>query len=142
MAGPTPIVRQIVLCERITHSPDTGYILYRPRVDFIAKPGQALPLRPAELWFFIQVTGSYGPQTFHVRLMETTDPNQGPLEVYRTPDRAIDLGKPPGQFRRRSRSWSVKLRLVPFPRPGWYEFWVVFNDTVSARVPVLMEAAE
>lgn len=141
MAAPTPSIRQAVLCERVTFNTRDGYSLHRPRVDFVVGPDEPTPYRPAELCLFIQVSGSYGPQRFRVQLLDVTDPTQPPPTVYQTPERVIDLGRPMGPYRRRTRSWSVKLGLLPFPRPGWYELWVVFDGLPQARITILMEVA-
>lgn len=93
------------------------------------------------MWLFIQVTGSYGPQRFRVQVLDVTDPTQPPVTVATSPDRVIDLGRPLGPYRRRTRSWSLKLDMIPFPRTGWYEVWVVFDGLPQVRIPVLVEMA-
>ena len=140
MAGPTPIVRQMVVCERLTFDTATGgYTLTNPRVDFVAPPGHPLPMTVGELWVFVQVTGSFGPQPFRIRLLDVTDPTRPPETIYSTPERVIHLGQPPGQFRRQSRSWAVRLTNVRFPRAGQYEFWAEFGGLPQGRVAVTVE---
>jgi hypothetical protein len=140
MAGPTPIVRQIVLCEQATYSPEVGYTLFNPRVDFVVERGERFPAGYPELWLFIQVTGSYEKQRFVCRLVDVTDPTVAPVAVFETPERMIDLGKPLGSYRLRSKSWAIKLTRVLFPHAGRYEFWVMFDGLVSSKVDILVEA--
>jgi hypothetical protein len=139
MAGPTPIVRQFVLCERATFNADRTYTLHNPLVDVVIEPGQSFPLAHPELWLFAQLTGSYGRQEFRVQLVDVTDPSQPPAVVFRSPDRVIQLGPPPGPYRLRSRGWAMKFTRVPLPRPGRYEFWLLADGIPQAQAPFLVE---
>lgn len=142
MPGPVPIVRQLILCERVQYDLNTrGHTLHSPRVDFAVEAGEPWPVAYPELYLFMQVTGSYGTQRFRLRLVDVTDPNVAPVMVYETPERAIDLGRASGSFRLRSRSWATRLTNVLFPRPGRYELWLMFEGLPHGRVELLVETA-
>jgi hypothetical protein len=140
MAGPAPIVRQMVLCERISYDLANGHhLLHNPRVDFALEPGESFPVAYPTLGLFMQVTGSYGTQKYRVRLVDVTDPTVAPVTVFETPERVVDLGKPLGSFRLRSKSWAIWLRNVLFPAPGRYELWLMFDGLPRARAELLTE---
>jgi hypothetical protein len=139
MAGPGPIVRQLIVCDRLTVDRDGTYHLTGPRVDFVVGAGDEFPLVLPELWVFAQVAGSFGRQHFHVRIWEVTDPTAPPNLVYESGERAIDLGGGPGRYRLRSRGWSVKLTDVGFPRPGRYELRMAFGDNLPGSVDLFVE---
>ena len=139
MAGPGPIVRQLIVCDRVSYRHGTGYTLVNPWVELRAQAGERFPLAVAEAWVFFQVGGSYGTHRFRVRLVDVTDPTGPPVTVFETPERAIHLGNPTGRYRLRSRGWSLRLTTVPFPRPGRYEVWVTFGGVPHARLGVLVE---
>lgn len=139
MAGPTPIVRQFVLCERVVYDLDAGYWLLNPRVDFLAESGQGFPLTYQDLRVFIQLGGSYGRHDFVLRLMDVTDPTAEPAQVLTTRPQAIDLGPPTGPFRLRVRQWSQRIPFLAFPRPGRYELWMEVAGEVLAKIPILLE---
>lgn len=139
MASPTPIVRQVVLCERIAFDFAIGYSLINPRVEFILRPGKTFPTRLPEAWVFIQLTGSFGTHRFRIELVDVTDPTAPPVRVFRTDERAVNLGDSAGEYRLRSRSWASKLRRLPFPHPGRYELWVTFDSIPQGRIELLVE---
>lgn len=141
MAGPTPIVRQMILCERLVYTHGVGYTLINPRVDFHPSPGETFPLAYPELWLFAQVSGSYGRQTFRLRMVDVTDPTVSPEKVFEIADRAIDLGRATGPHRLRVRNWAIKLTVVAFPKPGRYELWMTFDGVPHAKVEFLVEGA-
>lgn len=139
MAGPAPIVRQFVLCERVSYVLDVGYWLLNPLSDIIAEPGQEFPLTYQDLRAFIQLGGSYGRHEFVLRLMDVTDPTAEPAQVFTTRPQAIDLGPPTGPFRLRVRNWSQRIPFLAFRRPGRFELWLEFGGEVLAKVPLFVE---
>lgn len=139
MAGPTPFVRQFVLCEQVSYVLEVGYWLLNPLTDVIAEPGQLFPLGLENRSAFIQIGGSYGRHHFRLRWMEVTDPTAEPAEVYATRAQAIDLGPATGPYRLRTRSWSQRLKVIPVPRPGRYELWLEVGGATLAKVSVLVE---
>ena len=143
MNGPLPIVKQIILCEKMRFDLATkSHVLTRPRVDFLVSKGEAFPIAYPELHLFMQVTASFGVQRFRVRLVDVTDPTISPILIFETLERAIDLGKPFGSYRLRSRDWSVKMTNVHFPKPGRYEIWMMFGGLQQAKVDILIEGED
>ncbi|HEY3790051.1 MAG TPA: hypothetical protein VGL71_14420 [Urbifossiella sp.] len=63
-------------------------------MDFLVSKHESFPIAYAELYLFMQVTGSFGTQKFRFRFVDVTDPTISPILVFETPERAIDLGKP------------------------------------------------
>jgi hypothetical protein len=119
VAGPTPIIRQLILCEHVAYDHAEGYRLLNPRVDFVVEPGETFPLAHPELWVFAQVTGSYGRQSFRVRMVDVTDPTGVPQGVFETTDRVIDLGRPAGPIPLGVEELGGQIggRTVSAPRP-------------------------
>lgn len=139
MAGPGPIVRQLIVCDRLSVDRDGTYHLIGPRVDFVAGPADEFPLTLPELWAFGQITGSYGRQSFRLRLLDVTDPTAPPVVLTEYPAKAIDLGPGPGAYRLRSRGWSVKVQDVKLPGPGRYVVQMVFGDGPPGQVELFVE---
>jgi hypothetical protein len=139
MNRPTPIVRQLVLCEHASFSFSTGYTLVNPRLDFTIAEGETFPIWYRELWLFAQLTGSFGRHRFQVVLTEITDPSAEPEVVFATPERSVDLGQSGGPFRRLNRSWAARLRKVPFPRAGRYEISMSFDGEPRGRLELVLE---
>ncbi|MBX9627973.1 MAG: hypothetical protein K2X82_29505 [Gemmataceae bacterium] len=128
MAGPTPVVRQLIVCDRLTVDRDGTYRLIGPRVDFVAGPDE-FPLTLPEVWVFAQVAGSFGRQYFRLRLLDVTDPTAAPVLISEERPRAVDFGLPLGPHRLRSRGWAVRLRDLKLPAPGRYELQMDFGGT-------------
>lgn len=140
MAGPVPIVRQLILCEHMRYDLDSKcHVLTRPRVDFLVEDGDGFPAAYDNLYLFMQVTGSYGTQKFRIRMVDVTDPTVSPTMFFETPENAIDLGKPFGAYRLQSRSWAVKMKMLLFPWPGRFELWLMFDGLQAAKVEILIE---
>jgi len=139
MSGPTPIVRQLVLCERASFSFTNGYTLVNPRLDFVLAKEESFPIWYPELWLFAQLSGSYGQHRFQIRLVDVTEPSAEPVTIFETDERVIDLGKSGGPFRRLTRSWAVRLKRVPFPSAGRYEIWLTFDGVPHGQLELVVE---
>ena len=139
MNGPVPIVRQLVLCESASFSFSTGYTLVNPRLDFVLARDETFPIWYPELSLYAQLSGGYGTHRFQIRLVDVTDPTAAPITVFETPERAVNLGKSGGPYRRLSRSWVCRLNNVPFPTAGRYELWMTFAGVPHGRLELIVE---
>lgn len=128
-----PVVRQFVPCLGLTC--DTAvtpnrYTLIDP--FYVIRPPAELgyPYRHDELWVFSQLTNAVGPHDLTIDLSWDLDTEVRPLRTFRVlmgPDR---LGV---------RNFAVRVRRVPFRRPGIYEFRLSSAGQLLARSPVRLE---
>lgn len=128
-----PVVRQFVPCREITC--DTAvtpnrYALVDPFHVLRPPPELGYPFRFDEMWVFSQLTNAVGPHDLTIDLSWDLDTEVRPLRTFRVLMASDRLGV---------RNFAVRLRRVPFRRPGIYEFRLSSAGQLLARSPVRLE---
>ncbi len=134
MSGRKPVVRHFIMCEKVETSADNKQYSLRNVIHAIRLlPGAAFPQILPELYLFALMTDGSGAHDFAVELVYW---DHGAQKSTWTSRRVtLDLGQDPLIVH----GWPVRLRNVPFVRPGDYDFVpgcdgeVIARDTIHVR---------
>lgn len=134
-AGPrVPVIRHFIACERIDRTPDGKHCSLINVVHAIRPAaGDTYPLLRPLLCFFVQMTDGQGRHSFQLEMV-FLDSQLGETTIHTTPPVSLDLGQDPVAVQ----VWPVRLRNLPFQRPGLYEFRLFCDGKEVAREPILL----
>ena len=132
----SPVVHHLLICIRASYDlsdPVTPYSLHHLAFQLRPPVGSEYPFVAAALWMFVQVEGEQTAE-FWIEVIHSPDENTednlvaayGPLGVHFGSE-VIPV----------SRAW--RLRGVPFPAPGWYEFRLTYGGDLQASEWVYLE---
>jgi hypothetical protein len=134
MAVRKPVVRHFIACERVEWSPDGRHYSLRNLISAIRPlPGTTYPRIHPELYLFAVLTDGQGRLPFSVQLV-TWDQQGQEQSIYTSPSVILDLGQDPLAVH----GWPIRLRNLPFDRPGLYEFRLRCDGEIMAREPILL----
>jgi hypothetical protein len=129
-----PVVRHLVTCERVERSADNRHYSLVNLIHAIRPlPGADFPRIQPEIYLFALLTDGRGSITFTVELVTWTDGEEE--SIYETPGVILNLGSDPLAVQ----AWPIRLRNLPFPRPGLYEFLIRCEGEILAREPILLK---
>jgi hypothetical protein len=129
-----PFLRLFVACWNGV--PGTAPLQYRIgdiKTLLFPKPGRTYPIRHEEFCFIAHLTGARGAYEFAVRQRVGVGPSGS--VVWQSPPVTMDLGNNPLTVR----FVPIRVRNVPFPRTGQYEF-VLLCDGAELEPSMYFEA--
>jgi hypothetical protein len=130
-----PVVRTMVLCERVSWDLDRKtYTLDNPMYRVRTPAGQLFPAIYPGLWAYVQLSDALG--TFEYAIQVVYDLGRG--VVART--RPFRLGFGADQ-RLTVRERSIKIDPFPVRRPGLYGLEFLCNGVAIAEAPLHVEAS-
>jgi hypothetical protein len=126
-----PVVRHLIPCDNIVVSATVqnvsiGNLVYVIRV----LAGNPYPRIHPLLCLFALLTNGRGPHKFRVVIVQGVGPNE--RVVYAGPEFDRDLGSDPLSVH----GLPMRLRNVPFPRPGQYEVRLLCDGEILAGQPI------
>lgn len=125
-----PVVRHFIACERIERSPDGRQCSLVNVIHAIQPlPGVPYPRIHPELGLFVQMSDGRGTHSFQLELVYLAEEE---VVIHATPPVERDLGPDPLMVH----GWPLRLRNVPFPHPGVYEFRLRCDGQEVAREPI------
>ena len=117
----TPLVRRVIVCRKVEVTNAGPGQLYHIRgvVNTIRpKAGTSFPYREKELWVFVQYSDGAGTHRPTLELIRHSLETEEVVATWNLPPIHLTAGR----FAVLSR--GHKLRGIPFPEPGVYEFRV------------------
>jgi hypothetical protein len=134
-ASTLPVVRHFIVCTGVwcdTSMNPNRYTIENP-LYAMRPPSSGYPFRASEIWLFCQFSDTVGRHTFHVDLSWDIDRTVRPIHSF-----AVDFGAD----RLAVRNFAVRLRNVPFLRPGVYEFRLRHGNTIPAQSVIRLEEVQ
>jgi hypothetical protein len=115
------------MCTKVN---PTRYTIENPFFALRPPPGIAYPFRAEELWLFCQFSDATGRHRFLVDLSWDVDREVRHIHTFN-----VDFGTD----RLSVRNYALRLKSVPFRRPGVYEFRLSTATTILAQTAVRLE---
>jgi hypothetical protein len=131
MAVRRPVVRHFIACERVERSSDGRHDSLINLIHSLRPlPGASFPRIHSELWLYAVLADGRGELSFCVEVVTWEGTEE--QSIHTTPTVRMDLGQSPLVVH----GWPVRLRNLPLPHPGLYEFRLVCEGEVVAREPI------
>ncbi len=128
MSARKPIVRHLIACEKVESFPEKRqYSLQNIIHTICTLPEAAFPQIVPEIDFFVMMTDAQGVHEFAIELVYWESGAQRSTWTSRRV--RLDLGQDPLTVH----GWPLRLRNVPFPQPGDYDFVLWCGGEVIAR---------
>lgn len=128
-----PVVRYFIACTGVrcdTAIQPNRYTIENPFYALRPPPGVGYPFRAEELWLFCQFSDATGRHPFQVDLSWDVETYVQQLHAFN-----VDFGTD----RLAVQNFAVRLRNVPFLRPGVYEFRLRRGSDVLAHCAARLE---
>ncbi len=126
MAGLTPVVRYLIVCEDVVVDPhNANCVTLVNLISFIQARDHPFPLRFPELCVYLQLRGCRGPGDGRIQVVFADTETL----VFSTSTRQLPLGTDPLELV----SFSFRIRGGLFPEPGMYQVQFWYNGEVLAQ---------
>jgi hypothetical protein len=126
MAGLTPVVRYLIVCEDvIVDQNNANRVTLFNLVGFIQASDHPFPLRVPELCVYLQLRACRGPGDGRIQVVFADTETI----VFSTSTRRLPLGTDPLELT----SLFFRIRECPFPEPGMYQVQFWYNGEVIAQ---------
>ena len=133
MALHYPVVRHLLACERIDRSNDSRHYSLINVVHAIRPhPGASYPRIHPEIQLFAVMTDGRGDLPFIIELVALQWDEEELM--YQSAEIRMNLGDNPLTIH----AWPIRLRNIPFVRPGLYEFRLRCDGKIISQEPILL----
>jgi hypothetical protein len=116
-----PLVRRVIVCRKVevtNPGPSQEYVIRGVITSVRPRTGITFPYREKDLWVFIQYSDGAGTHNPTLELVRMKLESEEVIATWRLPPIHMTAGR----FAVLSR--AHRLKSVPFPEPGVYEFRV------------------